>query len=148
MNLPYIFLKIKEKQGKNTEFWDKKAVIFEKDGDFEKLGFLKKNGVFGRTGFLKTDRSLEKHGVLTSLTWVFGRTGFLKKYRVFDVTNNVTTKDDLTTDSSDNQHGVNNECGGFQNKFQGVGIGCCCDGRFFPKSNEGPVTINDHERFV
>ena len=41
MNLPYIILKIKEKQGKNMEFWDKKAVIFEKrwgfwkDGDFD-----------------------------------------------------------------------------------------------------------------
>ena len=78
----------------------------------------------------------------------FWKDGVFKKAQGFDVTNNVTIKDDLMTDSSDNQHGVNNEFFGFQNKFQGVGIGFCCDGRFFPKSNEGPVTINDRERFV
>ena len=50
---------------------------------FEKGWGFWKDGVFGRTGFLKTDRSLEKHGVLTSLTWVFGRTGFLKKAQGF-----------------------------------------------------------------
>ena len=29
-------------------------------------------------------------------------------------------KDDLTTDSSDNQHGVNNECGGFQDEVNSL----------------------------
>ena len=99
-------------------------------------------------GFWKDGVFKKVQGFLTSLTWVFGRTGFLKKYGVFDVTNNVPIKDDLTPDSSDNQHGVNNECGGFQNKFQGVGIGCYYNGRFFPKSSEGPDTINDRKRFV
>ena len=60
----------------------------------------------------------------------------------------MSLKDDLTTGPSDNQHGVNNEFFGFQDKFQGVGIGFCCDGRFFPKSKEGPVTITDRERIV
>ena len=80
--------------------------ILKTDRSLEKHGVLTSlTWVFRRTGFLKKVR-----GFLTSLTWVFERTGFLKKYGVFDVTNNVTTKDDLTTDSSDNQHGVNNEC--------------------------------------
>ena len=42
----YIFLKIKEKQGKNTEFWDKKAVIFEKGWGFWKGGVSENGQVF------------------------------------------------------------------------------------------------------
>ena len=65
------------------EFWDKKAVIFEKDGGFGRTGILIMDRDFERTGFLKMAGPSEKHGVLTSLTWVFERTGFLKKARGF-----------------------------------------------------------------
>ena len=105
----------------------------KKDGGFERTGILIMDRDFERTGFLKMAGPSEKHGVLTSLTWVFGRTGFLKKARVFDVTNNVTTKDDLTTDSNDNQHGVNNEILNIQEGIQSVGNEFYYMGTFFHK---------------
>ena len=45
----------------------------------------------------------------------------------------MTTKDDLTTDSNDNQHGVNNEILNIQEGIQSVGNEFYYMGTFFHK---------------
>ena len=86
----------------------------KKDGGFERTGILIMDRDFERTGFLKMVGSSEKPGV-------------------FDVTNNVTIKDDLTTDSNDNQYGVNNEILNIQEGLQSVGNEFYYMGTFFHK---------------
>ena len=56
LNLLYITLKTKEKQGKNKEFCSENPCFWKKDGVFERTGFLKtgvseKDGVFENPGF-------------------------------------------------------------------------------------------------
>ena len=87
---------------------------------------MKKDGGFGRTGILIMDRDFERTGFLKMA-------GSSEKHGVFDVTNNVPTKDDLTTDSNDNQHGVNNEILNIQEGIQSVGNEFYYMGTFFHK---------------